>query len=176
MKTAIAILSLILSFAAFADLTPEEAAAKLRERDAARKAAASQPTTLTQAEVDRMRAELAQIKAQLAAVKAENEKLKAAIAKTAKLDAKENTKQDEEGSLAADGPGVYRFVWFVQPPPGVLPAGLKNHIDIEARSRAVAISIAVRQDVELEKRFDVDGHEIITNCRKIKDLDIPPKP
>lgn len=74
----ILVLSIILTAAAFADLTTDEAIAKLKERDSARKIAATKPAAVTQAEVDHLRAELTAVRAQLVAATAENEKMRAA--------------------------------------------------------------------------------------------------
>jgi hypothetical protein len=61
----------------FAQVTPEEAAARLKDREAARLAATTRPANISQAEVDQLRSEVQALHEQIAALKKENASLKA---------------------------------------------------------------------------------------------------
>lgn len=66
------LIALLVVSAAGAQVSPDEAAAKLRERDAARRAAATQPSQLTNAQV-------AELNQRIATLTAENQKLKSQV-------------------------------------------------------------------------------------------------
>ena len=93
------LLAFLFTLPLLADPT-EDAQRRLAEKAAQRAAAATQPTTLTQGEVDQLRAELVAVKAQLAKSQAESAAFKAQLA-SMKSDAE---KRDAEAKLLASRP------------------------------------------------------------------------
>lgn len=180
-KLQIAFLTCLVAGVARAD-SSEEAMARLKAKEAARAALATQPAPITAGEVEEMRRQINALRIQLADARAEIERLKAqATQPKNKEDHPKPAKAEDindpmkvTGSLTEDGPGLYQFRWHDQTG-GVYQGGqvpnFAPHIEnITARSRAVAIEIATKKGIPLSKAFDADGNERITNCWKVKNL------